>query len=122
MEEQMNPYDDYCLVAIQGDCSAYGMGDTADFIPLKDRSFFTLIKSYLRNQLELDLKHVEMEVADLLKDQEFNKLVQEHHDLGNALIHCGIFLHKWHKRTTWALMEMDEGKPINVTFKVKEAA
>jgi len=118
----MNPYDDYCLVAIQGDCSAYGMGDTADFIPLKDRSFFTLIKSYLRNQLELDLKHVEMEVADLLKDQEFNKLVQEHNDLGNALIECGIFLHKWHKRTTWALMVMEQGKPINVTFKVKEAA
>jgi len=63
-----------------------------------------------------------VKMADLLKDQVFNKLVQEHHDLGNALIHCGIFLHKWHKRTTWALMEMDEGKPINVTFKVKEAA
>ena len=119
----MNPYDNYCLVAIQGDCSAYGMGDTADFIPLKDRSFFTLIKSYLRNQLELDLKRVEIiEMIDLLKDQEFNKLLQEHHDLGNALIECGIFLHKLHKRTTWALMEMDEGKPINVTFKVKEAA
>ena len=69
----MTPYDNYCLVAIQGDCSAYGMGDTADFIPLKDRSFFTLIKSYLRNQLELDLKYVEMEVADLLKDQEFKE-------------------------------------------------
>ena len=91
MEEQITPYDNYCLVAIQGDCSACGMGDTDDYIPFKDRSFCTLRKSYLRNTLEIDLKQVEMvKVADSLQDQDFNKTAQEHKDLRNGLITCGI--------------------------------
>lgn len=111
---------DYCLVSTSGDCAAGGLSDENTFIVLpKDKSFFTLVKNYLRNQMEQDFENSEMPIGTI--SEKFYKLREEHHDLGNALIDCGIFEHKWHKRTDWILAELgDDGLPL-VSFKARQA-
>lgn len=114
---------DYCLLAIGGDCSAGGMSDKSDFIPIKWKPGSNqahLIKLYLRNQLEIDLEHLINAEPYLQKTQgivgmtdKLLDLIGEHHKLGNELIDCGVFSHKWHKRTTWQIVEIDDGKPCN---------
>lgn len=111
---------DYCLVSTSGDCAAGGLSKENTFIVLpKDKSFFTIVKSYLRNQMEQDFESSEMPIGKI--SEKFCKLRDEHHDLGNALIDCGIFEHKWHKRTDWILAELgDDGLPL-VSFKARQA-
>jgi len=99
---------DFCLLAISGDCAAGGMSENSDFIPLKE--FPKLLRSYLRNQLE---KEIEGQLMEYNISQKFTNLCREHHDLGNALIDCGIFQHKWHKRTDWIICELHDGQPLN---------
>ena len=108
-----------CLLAIDGDCAAgpakrynlsFGHSDTPDFIPL-DGSDFPLVKLYLENQLRRQTSSPFF--VDPASDR-FSELLNEHHALGNALIAIGIFHHKWHKRTTWVLWEMDDDYPINL--------
>jgi len=109
----------YCLVATSGDCAAGGLSKNNSFIPLPaDGSFFSLVKSYLRNQLEQDFENREMPIGKIT--DRFCKLRDEHHDLGNALIECKIFKHKWHKRTSWILAELgDDGLPL-VSFHAEQ--
>lgn len=102
-----------CLLAIDGDCAAGGHSDTPDFIPL-DGSDFPLVKLYLENQLRRQTSSPFF--AGPASDR-FSGLFDEHHALGNALIAVGIFHHKWHKRTTWVLWEMDDDYPINLENK-----
>jgi len=97
-----------CLLAIDGDCTAGGITDATDFIPLK--SLPPLLRQYLRNQLE---KQIEGELMGFDISPRFTALCKEHHELGNALIDCGVFHHKWHKRTEWRICELYDGIPIN---------
>ena len=103
----------YCLVATSGDCAAGGLSENNTFIPLPtDGSFFSLVKSYLRNQLEQDFESSEMPIGKIT--DRFCKL------RGNALIECKIFKHKWHKRTDWILAELgDDGLPL-VSFHAEQ--
>lgn len=102
----------YCLLAIAGDCSAGGNTEAADYIVISRH--FEIIKLYLRNQLAMEIQAV-VESDSTQLSPEYIRLWEEHHALGNALIDLGVFHHKWHKRTTWALWELDNDKPINVT-------
>tara|TARA_R110002073_G_C9019686_1_gene540731 strand:- start:45 stop:446 length:402 start_codon:yes stop_codon:yes gene_type:complete len=113
---------EYCLLAINGDCAAGGMSDHSHFIPIKwqpGSDEAQCIKLYLRNQLEIDLEHfpdpgsklVDTHAPAFKMTKKLLELIGWHHELGNQLIDCGVFLHKWHKRTTWMLVELDAGKP-----------
>ena len=105
-------HGEYCLVAISGDCSQGAMSDKSDYIPVGP-GHWELTKMYLRNQLELSFASAENSHLTL------ERLVREHHDIGNALIALGVFHHKWHKRTEWVLSETDEfGAPVNCDGKL----
>ena len=100
---------DFCLLAIGGDCSAHGMGDVPDFIPL-ERDDEGLVRDYMAN--ELDRSFV---VAFQHDDgKKYRTLLDEHFRLGDDLIERGIFHHKWHNRTQWALWSMSDGMPVNI--------
>ena len=104
----------HCLLAISGDCSAGGLDEQPDFLPLLIADF-PLTKRYLRCQLEVGFlaSRYSDPAGDLFDADEFSEAVRELNDLGNRMIERGIFSHKWHKRTTWALWELDEGGPLN---------
>ena len=107
----------YCLLAISGDCSAGGMGDTSDYIPLQKSDMY-LVAQYLRNQLERDILFASAgDDLGVYKTDKCQQLVDEHHALGNALIAIGVFHHKWHKRTQWKLcaIELDTADFTNVS-------
>ena len=104
------PYLPYCLLE-QTD-------GTPDFIPIYKEDF-SLIAEYLRTANERAILSVE----DFYKNhgtgkwkfsRKYENAMSKHQDLGNELIKRGIFHHKWHKRTTWELCEMEDNQPINV--------
>lgn len=99
---------DFCLLAIGGDCSAHGMGDVPDFIPL-ERDDEGLVRDYMAN--ELDRSFVVAFQHDGVSRLQH---LDEHFRLGNDLIERGIFHHKWHMRTEWALWSMSDGMPVNI--------
>ena len=107
----------YCLLAISGDCAKGGLSDYSEYIPIKN--YFELVKLYLRNQLEINLEHLNQEPG--VFSANYLQLLDQHNDLGNALIECKVFSHKWHKRTEWCLMAMDEGKPYWCDIPIKES-
>jgi|TARA_B110000908_G_scaffold171942_1_gene236660 hypothetical protein len=98
----------FCLLAIDGDCAAGAMSEKADFIPLE--TIPEVLRQYLRNQLE---RQIEGQLMKYNISPKFTDLCREHHALGNALIDCGIFQHKWHKRTDWIICELHKGQPLN---------
>tara|TARA_R100001443_G_scaffold46195_5_gene59155 strand:- start:33 stop:422 length:390 start_codon:yes stop_codon:yes gene_type:complete len=107
---------DICLLAIGGDCSAHGMGNIPDFIPI-EREDVGLVRAYLTNELERQFLRVERRdyFRDYFDDAEkYQTLLAEHFRLGNELIERGVFHHKWHNRTQWMLWELLDGMPINV--------
>ena len=107
---------DFCLLAIGGDCSAHGMGDVPDFIPL-ERDDEGLVRDYLANELDRSFV-VAFQHDDGKKYRRYwsspETLLDEHFRLGNDLIERGIFHHKWHLRTEWALWSMSDGMPVNI--------
>ena len=95
--------NDYRLKAVSGDCASGGFSNKGDILKIPSKHF-NLVKKYLRNQLEIELYCVN---KDIYK-KAFTKLVLEHHKIGNKLIDLKVFHHKWHKRTTWNLVESIE--------------
>ena len=95
--------DDYRLKAVSGDCASGGLSKKDDILKIPSKHF-NLVKKYLRNQLEIELYCVNQDIYK----KAFTKLVLEHHKLGNKLIDLKVFKHKWHKRTTWNLVESIE--------------
>tara|TARA_R100001594_G_scaffold149336_1_gene206832 strand:+ start:888 stop:1184 length:297 start_codon:yes stop_codon:yes gene_type:complete len=93
---------DYCLLAVSGDCSATGMTDKAEVLPVPAKHL-DAVSAYLRNQLEIDLASAAITCIEDAEADIFCKLVNEHNKLGNTLIEKGVFHHKYHKRTNWAL-------------------
>ena len=95
----------YCLVAVRGDCGG-GMSDKHDCIVLNG-SHFDLVKDYLKADMQLSFLF-----AEECTIEKMTPAIWECNRLGNQLIDCGVFSHKWHKRTDWVLAEMgDDGKP-----------
>lgn len=92
----------YRLKAVSGDCAKGGMSKKGDFLKIP-KKHFSLVKDYLRNQLERELYTVDQ---DIYKDA-FSKLIKDHNDIGNKLIDLKVFDHKWHKRTFWNLVEVE---------------
>ena len=96
----------YCLVAVSGDCSAGGMSEKSDCIVLNG-THFGLVKDYLKADMQVSFLS-----AEECSIEEMTPAIRECNRLGNQLIDCGVFAHKWHKRTNWVLAEMlDDGKP-----------
>ena len=97
----------YCLLAESGDCAAGAMFKRSSYIPFGPEHW-TLIKWYLRNQLEIDLARAENDTHKLVE------LGEVHRTLADALIGIGVFHHKWHARTNWVVWELDEsGVPMD---------
>tara|TARA_R110001592_G_scaffold280185_1_gene547556 strand:- start:491 stop:973 length:483 start_codon:yes stop_codon:yes gene_type:complete len=95
----------YCLVAVRGDCGG-GMSDKHDCIVLNG-SHWDLVKDYLTADMQVSFLS-----ADGRTIERMSPAISKLNDLGNSLIDCGVFSHKWHKRTDWVLAEMgDDGKP-----------
>ena len=98
---------DICLLAIGGDCSAHGMGDVPDFMPI-ERDDVGSVRDYMSNELD------RIFVDGAYDGKKHRTLLDEHFRLGNELIERGIFHHKWHNRTQWALWSMSDGMPVNI--------
>jgi len=95
----------YCLVAVRGDCGG-GMSDKHDCIVLNG-SHFDIVKDYLKADMQVSFLF-----AEECTIEKMTPAIWECNRLGNQLIDCGVFSHKWHKRTDWVLAEMgDDGKP-----------
>ena len=104
----------YCLVAVSGDCSAGCMSEKSDCIVLNG-AHFGLVKDYLMADMKVSFLS-----AEECSIEDMTPAIRECNRLGNQLIDCGVFAHKWHKRTDWVLVEMqDDGRPaitLNVEF------
>ena len=108
----------YCLVGVSGDCSAGGMSEKSDCIVLNG-AHFGLVKDYLMADMKVSFLS-----AEECSIEDMTPAIRECNRLGNQLIDCGVFAHKWHKRTNWVLEEMqDDGRPaisMNVEFNMIE--
>ena len=103
----------YGLLAVFGDCGG-GMSDQHDLIVLNGEHF-EAVKDFLRYELEWSM-------LCATKDQEaMNEFYQrEGNDgFGSKLIDVGVFGHKYHIRSNWLLVELEDGKPCsNFGFKL----
>ena len=107
----------YGLLAISGDCAKGGMGDTSDCIIISGTKNNDLIRNYLE-------AHQQVHILSTLynrnpgdqNDKEYTDAILKENDLGNKMIDAGVFKHKWHKRTDWILVELDDDNryPINI--------
>ena len=103
----------YGLLAVSGDCGG-GMGEKHDLIVLNG-DHFEAVKDFLRYQLEWSILCA---VRDQEAMNEFYKR-KGNSRLHQKLIKVGVFGHKWHIRSDWVLIEMEDGKPINdLGFKI----
>ena len=104
---------DYCLLAIDGDCSDHGMSDVADALPISDE-YMPFVADFLKANLDWHLAFV----ADFLKANSAQDFISNSNSKPDAryetfskaafkLRDLGIFQHKWHCRTTWILVETE---------------
>ena len=97
----------YGLLAVSGDCGG-GMSDHHDLVVLNGEHF-EAVKDFLRYELEWSM-------LCATKDQEamnefYRKSGEPTH--GSNLIDVGVFGHKWHYRSSWLLVELEDGKPCS---------
>ena len=96
------------LYAIEGDCSARGMCDWANILPLKNDEEVELAKAYIRNDMECDFIYAEVDyfVNNPSPEQRkaLDELYAEERKIYFALKKRGVFEHKWHRRTTWKII------------------
>ena len=100
------------LLAIDGDCGG-GMSDHHDFIILNG-DHFDKVSAYLSYELKSSLL-LPLHKKDTMEEYEtkFKELWESRTFNGSELVDLGIFGHKWHLRTTWILVGVEEGKPSN---------
>jgi hypothetical protein len=90
----------YCLYAHSGDC-------THDTIILNG-NHLDVIEEYLKVENEREIQSAfHWKSIDDLKSDKARSLHDKSNDLGNKLIDLGIFHHKWHKRSSWILTEVE---------------
>ena len=93
-----------CLIAIDGDMSKHGMGNTTSVISFNS-SYKKEVKKYLKNASNL---RSEIKSNGYIKN--FNELFDAVGESFQQLKELGIFEHKYEFRTTWKLSELDKSK------------
>ena len=107
------------LLAVSGDCSAHGMSDEPCFIPIHEEDL-PLISDYLRKQQECAVLCMENWFKNCNSNSKwkyshkYQNAMAAAHDLGNELIERKVFHHKYHKRTEWRLVELQDDYPLNL--------
>ena len=95
---------DYCLLAIDGDCSDHGMSHVADALPISHEDM-PFVADFLKADLDWHLASARDCISNSkskpdARYETFSKAAFKLRDLG-------IFQHKWHYRTTWILVETE---------------
>jgi len=113
---------DWALLAISGDCSAGAMSDQPTYIPFKEKDF-PLISAYLKAQTVTQTLSVQDWFDNVIVDgpgskktaRQFSNALRKENELGEELINQGVFHHKYHKRTEWIIVDLDENNyPLNL--------
>jgi len=86
------------LLAVSGDCAAGGLGKDADVLSF-DGKHTELIKNFIRSQTEFHLTSI----TDSWDSKRSINAFAALQSLGLKVKKAGIFQHKWHLRTEWAL-------------------
>ena len=103
------------LVAVSGDCSAQGISNTAEVIPV-DSKHNKIIKQFLMAKYEQDI-----ELRYSKPKTELNpKYIDNYYKCCDKLQDVGIFEHKYHARTHWELMFPSELEELDYKYKIKE--
>ena len=103
------------LVAVSGDCSAQGISNTAEVIPV-DSKHNKIIKQFLMAKYEQDI-----ELRYWKPKTELNpKYIDNYYKCCDKLQDVGIFEHKYHARTHWELMFPSELEELDYKYKIKE--
>ena len=116
---------EYCLLAVDGDCSAGAMADKNSVLPVQKRHLKAVAK-FLRADLEWSL-------ASALDDINYSQGYRDPRFIAVSktswrLRELGVFHHKWHARTEWILVERDcleagsHGNDWQYTERQEEAA
>jgi len=96
------------LHAVEGDCSARGMCDWANILPLKNDEEIELAKAYIRNNMEFNFIYAEVDMLvnkpSLEQRKALDELYAEEHKIYSQLKKRGVFEHKWHRRTEWKII------------------
>ena len=92
------PISELRLLAVSGDCAAGGLGKSADVLEFKGKHI-ELIKNFIRSQTEFQLTSATESWDSKRSISAFSAL----QSLGLKMKKAGVFKHKWHLRTEWAL-------------------
>ena len=103
------------LVAVSGDCSAQGISNTAEVIPV-DSKHNKIIKQFLMAQQEQDI-----ELRYWKPKTELNpKYIDNYYKCFEKLKDVGIFNNKYQARTDWELMFHSELEELDYKYEIKE--
>ena len=103
------------LVAVSGDCSAQGISNTAEVIPV-DSKHNKIIKQFLMAKYEQDI-----ELRYWKPKTELNpKYIDNYYKCFEKLKDVGIFDNKYQARTEWELMFHSELEELDYKYKIKE--
>ena len=103
------------LVAVSGDCSAQGISNTAEVIPV-DSKHNKIIKQFLMAKYEQDI-----ELRYWKPKTELNpKYIDNYYKCFEKLKDVGIFDNKYQARTDWELMFPSELEELDYKYKIKE--
>jgi hypothetical protein len=111
------------LVPIEGDMSKNGISSYNSVIPF-DATFLPVVSEYLKASLEYDL-HCKMLATQKDIDDTFIDMGQQLYiDVcawDKVLVDLGIFLHKYHTRTTWTVVYKEQVEDYG-DFKISHRA
>ena len=103
------------LVAVGGDCSAQGISNTAEVIPV-DSKHNKIIKQFLMAKYEQDI-----ELRYWKPKTELNpKYIDNYYKCFEKLKDVGIFNNKYQARTDWELMFPSELEELDYKYEIKE--
>jgi len=95
------------LRAISGDCSAEGMGDTDDILPLLNENLTAFYDYQIAEATFQRQAHVFG-----VQSEESGKAVRHFYDCAHELERKKVFKHKYHARTSWTLEPFDQWELI----------
>ena len=103
------------LVAVSGDCSAQGISNTAEVIPV-DSKHNKIIKQFLMAKCEQNI-----ELRYWKPKTELNpKYIDNYYKCFEKLKDVGIFNNKYQARTDWELMFPSELEELDYKYKIKK--